>query len=258
MAKLTFLGTGGSMGVPIIGCECQVCTSDDPKNKRTRPSALLEIDGKTIVIDAGPDYRTQALREGIRHIDGVIFTHAHHDHTAGLDDLRVYTMRREDPIPCLASQPTAEDLKKRYDYIFKTYDQTKLVSNVDLQIMKGERGEVSFLDIPIKYLTYVQSDMPVNGLCIGNLAFITDIKEFPESVYNDLAGTDILVVSALRYSKSYMHLSIEEAVAFSNRVGAKQTWFTHIAHDLDHHSVNLDLPSNIQLAYDGLSIEFQT
>lgn len=246
------------MGVPIIGCDCFVCSSEDPKNKRTRPSAMLEIDGRTIVIDAGPDYRTQALREGIDQIDGVIFTHAHHDHTAGLDDLRVYTMRRQDPIPCLASKPTADDLRARYEYIFSASDHTKLVSKVDLQIMEGDRGEVSFLNLPIKYLTYIQSDMPVNGLCIGNLAFITDIKDYPETVYEDLHGIEVLVLSALRYSKSYMHLSIEEAVEFSRKVGAKQTWFTHIAHDLDHTEVNQDLPSNIQLAYDGLSIDFQT
>lgn len=257
MGKLTFLGTGGSMGVPIVGCKCSVCNSDDPKNKRTRPSAMLEIEGKKIVIDAGPDYRTQALREGIDQINGVIFTHAHHDHTAGLDDLRVYTMRQQDPIPCLVSQETADDLKVRYDYIFREHDKTKLVSKVDLQIMKGDRGEVSFLDFSIKYLSYIQAGMLVNGLCIGNMAFITDIKEYPESIYEDLQGVELLVLSALRYSKSYMHLSVEEAVEFSQRVGAKQTWLTHIAHDLDHAEVNQSLPSNIQLAYDGLSINFQ-
>ena len=255
---LTFLGTGGSMGVPIIGCKCDVCVSTNLKNKRTRPSAMLQIDGKTIVIDAGPDFRTQALRENIDHIDGVVFTHAHHDHTAGLDDLRVYTMRREQPIPCLASRPTADDLQIRYDYIFKTYDKPKLVSKVILQVLEEEKGVARFLDLSFKYLTYVQSEMPVNGLCLGNLAFITDIKEYPESIFDDLHGTEILVVSALRYSKSYMHLSIDEAVAFSQRVGAKQTWLTHIAHELDHDVVNHNLPSNIQLAYDGLSIEFQS
>ncbi len=256
MGILTFLGTGGSMGVPVIGCRCPVCVSTDLKNKRTRPSALLKVHGKTIVIDAGPDFRTQALREGIDHIDGVIFTHAHHDHTAGLDDLRVFTMRSSSPIPCLLSAATAENLKVRYDYIFTHDGRPKLVSKVDLHEIDGDRGEVQFLDIHFHYLTYIQAMMPVNGFRVGGLSFITDIKDFPETVYQDLAGTEVLVLSALRHGPSHMHLTVDEAVEFSQKIGAKQTWLTHIAHELDHEKTNQDLPSNVQLAYDGLSIEF--
>ncbi|ADI38592.1 putative metal-dependent hydrolase, beta- lactamase superfamily I [Waddlia chondrophila WSU 86-1044] len=245
------------MGVPIIGCRCPVCLSKDEKNKRTRPSAFLKAKGKAIVIDAGPDFRTQALREEISHIDGVIFTHAHHDHTAGLDDLRVFTIRRSNPIPCLLSEKTANDLKRRYDYIFREGGESKLVSKVELQILEEERGETHFLDISFRYLSYIQSGMLVNGFKVGNLAFITDIKNFSETIYDDLQGTKVLVVSALRHGPSHMHLTVEEALAFSRKVGAEQTWLTHIAHELDHEQTNRSLPSNVQLAYDGLTISFQ-
>lgn len=245
------------MGVPVIGCSCPVCTSKDEKNKRTRPSALLKAKQKTIVIDAGPDFRTQALREGLGYIDGVIFTHAHHDHTAGLDDLRVFTMKRSSPMPCLMSESTAKDLKHRYEYIFQKSDKPKLVSKVELHVLNGDRGESSFLGIPFRYLSYIQSGMPVNGFRFGNLAFVTDIKEFPETVYEDLQGIEVLVVSALRHGPSYMHLTVEEAVDFSRKVGASQTWLTHIAHELDHEETNRNLPSNVRLAYDGLTITFQ-
>jgi phosphoribosyl 1,2-cyclic phosphate phosphodiesterase len=258
IGNLIFLGTGGSMGVPVIGCSCSVCLSQSPYNQRSRPSALLQFAKKNIVIDAGPDFRTQALKNGIDHLEGVIFTHAHHDHTAGIDDLRVYTMRTRRPIPCLASVPTADDLKMRYGYIFEVGERAdKLVSKIQLQIMEGERGKTVFADLPIRYMTYTQAGMPVNGLCIGNLSFVSDIRQYPESIYEDLQGTEILILSALRYHPSPMHFSIDEAVEFSRKVGAKMTWLTHIAHEVDHEEANTRLPSNIQLAYDGQSIKFQ-
>lgn len=245
------------MGIPVIGCGCSVCSSTSPKNKRLRPSALLKVNNKVIVIDTGPDFREQAIKNRIDRLDGVIFTHAHHDHTAGFDDLRVYAMYRKDPIPCLASFATAQDLKKRFDYIFLKNGKHQLVTKVDMHMLNGEKGVVRFLDLEIKYLTYYQSGMPVNGFSIGNFAFISDIRDYSPSIFNDLQGVDTLVLSALRATPSPMHLGIEEAVEFAGKVGARQTWLTHIAHEVDHDLANENLPSNVQLAYDGLTFQFQ-
>lgn len=257
MAELLFLGTGGSMGVPVIGCRCSVCLSDSPLNKRLRPSALLRINNQQILIDASPDLRTQALDHRLDRMDGVILTHAHHDHTAGIDDFRVYNMHSGQALPCLASQATYDDLLVRYEYIFKAKKKAnKLVANVDIQLLEGERGETVFLGNTIRYVTYIQAQMPVNGICLGNLAYISDIREYSDSIFEDLKGTEVLVLSALRYTPSPMHFSIDEAVEFSQKVGAKETWLTHIAHEVDHEKVNAQLPENIRLAYDGLTINF--
>ena len=257
-AQLLFLGTGGSMGVPVIGCFCSVCRSPSSFNKRLRPSALLTIEDKKILIDAGQDFRTQALRYQVNDLDGVIFTHAHHDHTAGIDDLRVYYMKDKEPLPCLLSQATADELLTRFSYIFcKKPSVNKLMPKFIFQIFEGERGVVEFLGLQVSYLTFEQTGMPVNGYRLGNLAYISDIRHYPETIFEDLQGIEYLVLSALRYEPSQMHFSIEEATAFAQRVGAKQTWLTHIAHEVDYETANSRLPSNIRLAYDGLIVEFE-
>lgn len=246
------------MGIPVIGCHCPVCSSTEVYNKRLRPAALITVDEKNILIDAGQDYRTQALRYHIDDLDGVIFTHAHHDHTAGIDDLRVYYMRDKEPLPCLLSQATANEIKTRYDYIFsKKRSQDKLIPKLALKVLEGERGVVDFLRLKISYFTYTQAGMPVNGYRFGNLAYVSDIRHYPETILEDLSGVEVLVLSALRDQPSPMHFSISEAVNFAAKVGASQTWLTHIAHEVDHESVNGRLPSNIQLAYDGLVVSFE-
>lgn len=257
-AKLLFLGTGGSMGVPLIGCKCAVCTSSSPKNKRLRPSALLTLEDKrNILIDAGQDYRTQALRYGIDDLDGVIFTHAHYDHTAGIDDLRVYYIRDKAPLPCLLSAATADDIQSRFSYLFKDKGSPKLIPKFAFQILEGERGSTEFLGLKVGYMTFEQAKMAVNGFRFGNLAYVSDIRHYPETIFDDLKGVENLVVSALRFEKSPLHLSIEEAVAFAQRVEAKQAWFTHLAHEVEHDAANRLLPPNIQIAYDGLVIDFE-
>jgi len=256
--RLQFLGTGGSMGIPVVGCSCAVCQSELSKNKRLRPSALLTFREKKILIDAGPDFRIQALRYGIDTLDGVIITHAHHDHTAGIDELRVYYMRNKIPLPCLVSAFTAEDLKIRYAYMFDTTNEHKLVTRIEFQVLEGDRGVVDFAGLRIGYVTFDQAGMPVNGYRFGDLAFISDIKEFSDEIYDDIQGVETLVLSALRFEASALHFSIDEAVAFAERVSAKKTWLTHVAHEVDHEKANAKLPPNIQLAYDGLEIDFQT
>jgi phosphoribosyl 1,2-cyclic phosphate phosphodiesterase len=254
--RFIFLGTGGSLGVPMVGCPCEVCKSDNEHNKRLRPSALVIMNDKKFLIDAGPDFRTQMLRQEVKTIDGVLFTHPHHDHTSGVDELRIFYIWNQHPLPTLLSEVTEEDIRRRYPYMFKEEGE-HLTSKLDFQILKNDRGMVDFVGVPIRYLTYYQGKMPVNGFCFGNLAYISDIRQYPDTIFGDLRGIQTLVVSALRFAPSPLHFSVDEAVEFAKRVGAKQAWFTHIAHDLDHEKTNAYLPSNMRLAYDGLEIDFE-
>jgi len=257
MRHLLFLGTGSSVGVPVIACNCETCRSPKAANKRLRSSVLLKIDAKTFLIDASPDLRQQALKFKIEKIDGVLFTHAHYDHTAGIDDLRVYHFINKKPLPCLASETTAADLKARYYYMFK--EQPKEVINTSrlhLQLLNDERGRVDFVGEDVSYFTYMQLGMKVNGFRFGNFAYVTDIKEYPETIFEDLKGVEILVLSALRFTPSHMHLTVDEAVDFANKVGAKHTWLTHLAHELEYEKTNYYLPSAVRLAYDGLELNF--
>lgn len=253
--ELLFLGTGGSLGVPVVGCKCEVCQSTSVHNKRLRPSALLRINQRTYLIDCGPDYRFQALSNHIDHLDGVIFTHAHHDHSAGIDELRVHSFKNKTPMLCVMSPETYTDLSTRFYYIFGA-ERAMFTANLAPIIMEGDQGAVQMHDIVVRYNSYFQAGMKVNGLRLGNMAYISDIKDYNESVFEFLEGVEVLVLSALRYLPSPMHLSIDQAVAFAQRVGAKQTWFTHISHELDHEKANAYLPDNIRLSYDGLVIPF--
>lgn len=255
--QFLFLGSGGSMGIPVIGCSCPVCRSDLPQNKRMRPSALLMIDNQRILIDCGPDFKEQALRYHIDLLDGIILTHAHHDHTAGFDELRIYSLRGHHPIPCLLSPETLADLKRRFYYIFdENNPYADLTAKFTLQLLESDRGLTAFQGLKIRYFSYKQGGMKINGFRFGNLAYVTDIREYSETVFEDLKDLDILIVSALRFSPSLMHLSIDEAIDFAKRVKAKKTWLMHIAHELDHEKTNAYLPEDIRLAYDGLQLEF--
>lgn len=258
-AKSTFLflGTGGSMGVPIIGCDCHVCQSSLPQNKRLRPAALLSVGSHKIVIDCGPDFKEQALRSHLKMIDGLIFTHAHNDHTAGIDDLRVFCLRSGHPIPCLLSPEAADDIRRRFYYLFEHDDvYSKLKVRFEMNYFDQDRGHKEFLGMRIRYFSYKQVGMHVNGLRFGDLAYVTDIRDYPETVFEDLKGVETLILSALRFAPSPMHFNVDEAIDFAKRVGAKHTWLMHVAHELDHEKTNAYLPENIRLAYDGLQLEF--
>lgn len=255
--KLRFLGTGGSVGVPVIGCSCPVCHSDDPMNKRLRPSVLLRIAHRQFLIDAGPDLRMQALREGITHLDGLMLTHAHYDHTAGFDDLRPIYYRRQSPLPILLSSETARDVQQRFYYLFQpSPGQENFEPRFALHLLPAENGEVKFENIAIGYVSYSQGGMTVNGYRIGNLAYISDIRHYKPAIFTHLAGIKYLIVSALRYTPSPLHFSVDEAIDFAKELKAEKVWLTHISHELEHHQTNAYLPSNMCLAYDGLEIEF--
>ncbi len=253
-----FLGTGGSAGVPVIGCSCAVCRSTSSYNHRLRPSGLLKIDGKTLLIDVGPDFRTQALKYGIDHLDGLILTHTHYDHIAGIDDLRTFYLKTRKKLPCLLSRMSLDDLEKRYYYLFHPIGTVPTLSaQLEIHLLPHAQGEGEFLGIKIGYITYKQGGCQVNGFRFGNFAYITDIREFENSIFESLVGVKTLVISALREESSPLHLSLQEAIDFVKKVGARRTWITHISHSLDHESTNRKLPKSIQLGYDGLELEFQ-
>lgn len=254
---LLFLGTGGSMGIPILGCTCEVCQSDSPFNKRLRPSVLVKVQDKQFLIDAGPDFRFQALQHHIVSLDGVLFTHGHHDHIAGIDDLRPLGYNRENPLPAFASVATCEDIKGRFPYIFEpNHFYEKFAARIKLFPFSLLEGTLKLERIPVSYVTYEQGITQVNGYRFGSLAYISDIKRFSSSIFDHLKGVKTLVISALKYTSSPMHLTVDEAIDFAQQLKAETVWLTHISHELEHEKTNAYLPNFVKLAYDGLEIEF--
>lgn len=255
--EFLFLGTGGSSGIPMIGCPCRVCASLDPCDKRLRPSGLIVSNGKKLLIDAGPDFRLQALRYQIDQLDGILITHSHFDHIAGLDELRAYYLLHRTPLSVLLSKPTYLEIRRRYDYFFQERSQdASLPAQLDFHVIEEERGVVSFLGLEIGFTRYEQSGMQVTGFRFGSFAYISDIRQYPETIFEDLAGVDTLVLSMLRRQSSFMHLNLEEAIAFARKVGASRTYFTHMSHEIEHAAGSALLPEGIHLAYDGLKLEW--
>ena len=260
--RLTFLGTGTSMGVPTLGCGCGVCTSVDPRDRRLRPSALVrwiepEADGgreRVVVIDTGPDFREQALRTGLTRVDAVLYTHWHADHILGLDDLRPlsFTVFREGgPIPLYASETTTATLERVFDYTFSpeaTYANRAKVQLMPLAARNRVHG-VEFVRVPVMH-----GAMEIAGFRFGRTAYLTDVSAIPEESFPLLEGLDELVLSALRYKPHPNHATVSQAVEWARRIGAKRTWLTHIAHELGHEATNKALPDSVALAYDGLEL----
>lgn len=249
--RLTFLGTSGAVGIPVIGCKCSVCLSQDPYNRRTRPGALLQINEKKILIDVGPDFYHQAHRHQIFDLDGAILTHAHFDHVAGLDDLRVFSFLTKKPLPLLASESTAKDLMRSFGYLFDKEHKPKF----SLQVLDNKKHKSSFLDIDLNYFFYSQSGMQVTGYRFGSLAYVTDIKEYDASLYKQLEGVKTLVMSTLEWNPTRAHLGIHEVVEIASQLQVEKLYMTHIGHELEHYITQKKLPSFAFLAYDGLSID---
>lgn len=253
-AKLTVLGSGTSMGVPTIGCGCAVCQSPDPQDRRTRPSILIQYENHGVVIDTTPDFREQAIREGIRHLDAVLYTHAHADHILGLDDLRPLTFHAGGRLPLYAQEPALRRIEHMFSYIFAGEYKYGGLAQVELNLLDGpvEIGGVRFLPVPV-----LHGDSEICGFRVGSAAYLTDFSEIPESSMSLLDNLDILFLDALRHKPHPTHSTVENSVALVERIRPQRAFFTHISHDLPHAETNAHLPSHVRLAYDGLKLEFE-
>ena len=250
--KVTFLGTGTSQGVPVIGCTCEVCRSLDFRDKRLRTSILLEIRDQTFVIDTGPDFRQQMLREQVKRIDAVVFTHAHRDHTAGLDDVRAYNFMQQMDMPVYGTTSVLEQLKIEYSYAFaKEYYPG--IPRLSLNTIDGTDFSVNginFSPLPVMHL-----HMPVLGFRIQNFSYITDAKFIPEDTIEKLRGTEVLVLNALQREQHISHFNLSEALEMVETIRPRQTYFTHLSHKMGLHAdVEKELPDDVSLAFDGLQL----
>ncbi len=246
--KLTFLGTGTSCGVPTIGCQCYTCSSTDPHDKRLRCSALIETETTRILIDCGPDFRQQIMSQPFRKIDGILITHAHYDHMGGMDDIRPYCQFGE--INVYADPIARQGMLQMLPYCFAEHRYPGVPAIRLHEIHKHEPFSIGDLDIvPFQVMHH---DLPIVGYRIGPLAYITDMKTIDPTEIPYILGAQVLVVNALRQKPHHSHQTLDEAVAFAHRIGARQTWLIHSSHDIGRHEeVNASLPPDIQMAYDG-------
>jgi len=251
--RVTFLGTGTSQGVPVIGCQCEVCQSLDFRDKRLRTSALLEVNNKVFVFDTGPDFRQQMLREDVKQLDAVIFTHEHKDHTAGLDDVRAFNFRQKKDMPIYGRQQVLDQLKQEFSYAFaeKKYPGVPQLETHELTGEPFTVEGVTFTPIEVMHLK-----LPVYGFRIGDFTYITDANSISENEKEKIKGSKVLVLNALQKQPHISHFNLEEAIEMAQELNADQTYFLHISHKMGtHKSVEGQLPDNIHLAFDGLSID---
>jgi phosphoribosyl 1,2-cyclic phosphate phosphodiesterase len=252
--QLTVLGSGTSMGVPTLGCHCDVCRSSDPRDQRTRPSLLLSYNDRNVVIDTSPDFRAQAIREKIERLDAVIYTHGHADHILGLDDIRPFNLKQGGKIPLYASVDTQNTLRKQFAYVFDDAPTESSVPGVEMHTITGpfELFGLEFVPVPANH-----GKQPVLGFRFGGAAYLTDFSTVPEESKKLLTGLDDFVLDALRYRPHPMHSNVEQSLALVAELKPKRAWFTHICHDLGHTDANAKLREGVQLAYDGLKFEVQ-
>src|SRR5437899_1153746 len=253
---ITVLGSGTSMGVPTLGCPCRVCRSDDPRDKRLRPSMLLSRNGQNIVIDTTPDFRQQALRVGLDRLDAILLTHGHADHILGFDDIRPFNIRQKSSLPVYSTEETFRIIRRAFAYVFDGVPTQSTVPSVDLHVINGP---FELMGIPIIPVPLLHGDLEVLGFRFGRAAYLTDFSSLPPASTALLDDLDDLVIDALRDIPHPMHQTVDQALALIEKLRPGRAWFTHIAHDLPHAETNerlvkLGFP-HVQLAYDGLQFE---
>lgn len=251
--KVTFLGTGTSQGIPIIGSTHPVCLSENPKDKRLRVSVLVEWDSHNILIDCGPDFRAQMLTNKVSHIDAILYTHEHNDHTSGLDDIRPYFFRQGD-IPIYAHKRVLDSLKKRFDYIFEA--ENKYPGSPGVQVNEIQNQPFKFKYFDIIPVNVMHNRLQVFGFRLDDFVYLTDVKTIEKEEIEKLRGVKVLVINALRREPHHSHFNLEEALEFIKEVNPERAYLTHISHQLGfHEEVQAELPENVFLAYDNLKIE---
>jgi phosphoribosyl 1,2-cyclic phosphate phosphodiesterase len=255
--QLILLGTGTSVGVPMIGCRCDVCTSSDPKNHRTRTGVAVCAPGGTFLIDTSPELRLQLLRERIELVQGAVFTHSHADHIFGLDDLRIFGQYLDGPVPLYCEENVERQIRTSFDYAFVPIDPTwhkGAVPNLEFRRIGTEPFEL--LGIEVRPIRLMHGKLPVLGFRIGDVAFCTDVSHIPDESWPLLEGLDVLIIDALRERPHATHFSVGQSLEVVERVQPRRAYFTHISHQLDHAATNARLPEHVELAYDGLRIDY--
>jgi len=253
-AKLTVLGSGTSMGVPTIGCDCAVCHSSDPHDRRTRPSIMVEYDGHVVLIDTTPDFREQAIRAQIKRVDAVLYTHTHADHILGIDDLRPLSFHRSGKIPLYARPESAQFLRSMFRYIFDADYKFGGIAKVEL---KPITGSIDLFGARIEPVPVIHGDTEINGYRMGSAAYLTDFSDIPEQSFAQLQDLDILFLDALRHKPHPTHSTVDNSLRIVERVKPQRAFFTHICHDLPHEATNATFPPHVRLSYDGMELEFE-
>jgi phosphoribosyl 1,2-cyclic phosphate phosphodiesterase len=254
--RLTVLGSGTSVGVPTIGCRCDVCRSTDPRDNRMRPSVLLRYADKTVLVDTTPDFRQQALRFGIERLDAILYTHSHADHILGLDDLRPLNFRQRGPIPIYATPVTLAGIQSMFGYVFSGKPSESSMPRIEVRVMDGRPFQLfDLLCVPIDLMHGSGRSL---GFRFGRLAYLTDHSEVPEESLALLDGLEVLFLDALRHKPHPTHSTVEQSLRYVERLRPRRAYFTHICHDLPHERTERLLPPHVRLAYDGLEIEVET
>jgi phosphoribosyl 1,2-cyclic phosphate phosphodiesterase len=254
-ATLTVLGSGTSMGVPTIGCDCAVCHSSDPRDRRTRPSVLIEYGGHSVLIDTTPDFREQAIRENIRKLDAVLYTHTHADHILGIDDLRPLSFRHKpNRLPLYAHPDAAAFIQNMFRYIFDSNYKFGGLPQVEMRPMEGR---LELFGAQFEPIALIHGEAEIYGFRFGSAAYLTDHSEIPQPSLSKLEDLDVLFLDALRYKPHPTHSTVENSLRIVERLKPRRAFFTHICHDLPHEQTNAALPANVKLSYDGMKLEFE-
>ncbi|SMC19430.1 phosphoribosyl 1,2-cyclic phosphate phosphodiesterase [Andreprevotia lacus DSM 23236] len=250
--EVTLLGVGSSGGTPALGCPCPTCTSTDPRNRRTRASAVFRAGGQTFLIDTGADLRQQSLREQLLHVDAVLYTHPHADHLHGIDDLRAFCWLQKAPIPVFGNALLSEHISSRFSYTLLS--PNNYWDKPVLQLTEIDDEPFEFAGVTVTPIPVLHGKWPIQGFRIGNAAYITDVSEIPEASFARLQGLDLLILDCLREVPHPTHFGVQQALDAATRIAARQTVFIHMTHELEYHALSARMPAGMQVGYDGMRL----